>query len=298
MTRTSTGQSGELHDRPAPHRRTLRRRGREFHAYQYLVVARPVPAADYGLTSIVIVTHNQLEYTRQCLDSIRRLTDEPYELIVVDNASTDGTVEYLRASRRGAADRQRRRTAAFPPRPTRGSRRRPGEQILLLNNDTIVTTGWLGRMLRALHSDSDDRPGRAVLQLRQRAAAGPSRLREPGRPGRVRLGLGQGPRRPARRDVHRLVGFCLLIRRAVIDAIGLLRRAVRHRLLRGRRLLPAGDPGRLSRGDRRRRVRPPLRRADVRRQRGRLRGGHARERAAVPGEVGRARSTRSAPSAG
>ena len=45
----------------------------------------------------MIVTHNQLEYTRQCLDSIRRLTDEPYELIVVDNGSTDGTVEYLRA---------------------------------------------------------------------------------------------------------------------------------------------------------------------------------------------------------
>ena len=46
----------------------------------------------------MIVTHNQLEYTRQCLDSIRRLTDEPYELIVVDNGSTDGTVDYLRAS--------------------------------------------------------------------------------------------------------------------------------------------------------------------------------------------------------
>ena len=55
------------------------------------------PMPDFGLTSIVIVTHNQLEYTRQCLDSIRRLTDEPYELIVVDNGSTDGTVEYLRA---------------------------------------------------------------------------------------------------------------------------------------------------------------------------------------------------------
>ncbi len=33
----------------------------EFYAYQYLVVARPAPAADYGLTSIVIVTHNELD---------------------------------------------------------------------------------------------------------------------------------------------------------------------------------------------------------------------------------------------
>ena len=52
---------------------------------------------DYGLTSIVILTHNQLEFTRQCLDSIRLCTDEPYELIVVDNGSTDGTVDYLRS---------------------------------------------------------------------------------------------------------------------------------------------------------------------------------------------------------
>ena len=39
---------------------------------------------DYGLTSIVIVTYNQVEYTRQCLDNIRLLTDQPYELVVVD----------------------------------------------------------------------------------------------------------------------------------------------------------------------------------------------------------------------
>ena len=68
----------------------------EFYTYQFLVRARPAAVPDFGMTSIVIVTHNQLEYTRQCLDSIIRLTDEPYELIVVDNGSTDGTVEYLR----------------------------------------------------------------------------------------------------------------------------------------------------------------------------------------------------------
>ena len=63
---------------------------------------------DFGLTSIVIVTHNQLEYTRQCLDSIRRLTDEPYELIVVDNGSTrrDRRIPAV-PDRRRAADRQR-----------------------------------------------------------------------------------------------------------------------------------------------------------------------------------------------
>jgi 2-polyprenyl-3-methyl-5-hydroxy-6-metoxy-1,4-benzoquinol methylase len=69
----------------------------EFLAYQFLVVGRRAETPEFGLTSIVIVTYNQLDYTHLCLDSLRLRTDEPYELIVVDNASTDGTVEYLRA---------------------------------------------------------------------------------------------------------------------------------------------------------------------------------------------------------
>ncbi|EOP74447.1 hypothetical protein IIQ_05053 [Bacillus cereus VD118] len=48
------------------------------------------------LTSIIILTHNQLQYTKECIQSIRTYTvEQEYELIVVDNASTDGTVEWL-----------------------------------------------------------------------------------------------------------------------------------------------------------------------------------------------------------
>jgi hypothetical protein len=67
----------------------------EFYAYQYLVHAVPADVPDHGLMSIVIVSHNQLEYTRLSMDSVRQYTDEPYELIVVDNASTDGTPAHL-----------------------------------------------------------------------------------------------------------------------------------------------------------------------------------------------------------
>ncbi len=42
-----------------------------------------------------MLTWNGLDYTRQCLDSLKNNTEHPYELIMVDNASTDGTVEYL-----------------------------------------------------------------------------------------------------------------------------------------------------------------------------------------------------------
>ena len=124
----------------------------EFYAYQYLAVARPAPMPDYGLTSIVILTHNQLEYTRKCLESLRRLTDEPYELIVVDNGSTDGTMEYL-GTLPGVRLIPNDTNRGFPAAANQGIAASTGNQILLLNNDTIVTTGWLGRLLRALHSD-------------------------------------------------------------------------------------------------------------------------------------------------
>ena len=120
----------------------------EFYAYQYLLSAVPAPELDHGLTSIVIATHNQLPYTRQCLDSIRRYTDQPYEIIVVDNGSSDGTPEVLRsmADVRLIANAENR---GFPAACNQGIRAANGSQILLLNNNTIVTTGWLDRMLCA-----------------------------------------------------------------------------------------------------------------------------------------------------
>ena len=45
-------------------------------------------------TSIIILTLNKVDLTKSCIESIRRHTSEPYELIIVDNGSTDDTVEY------------------------------------------------------------------------------------------------------------------------------------------------------------------------------------------------------------
>src|SRR5262249_2537914 len=120
----------------------------------FLVEAEPEGRPDYGLTSVVLVTFNQLEYTRLCVDSVRHLTDEPYELVLVDNASTDGTPEYL-ASLPGAKLIRNADNRGFPAAANQGARAAAGRQVLLLNNDTVVTTGWLGRLLRALHAGPD-----------------------------------------------------------------------------------------------------------------------------------------------
>ena len=96
-----------------------------------------------GVTSIVIVTHNQLSYTQLCLESIAAATSEPYELIVVDNGSTDDTPAYLRSRTdvRFIANHDNR---GFPAACNQGIRAARGHHVVLLNNDTLVTDGWLG----------------------------------------------------------------------------------------------------------------------------------------------------------
>jgi FkbM family methyltransferase len=192
----------------------------EFYATQFLVAAGPVEIPDRGLTSIVILTHNEVDYTRKCLESIRQYTEEPYELIVVDNASTDCTDEYLESIKNLRLIRNRE-NLGFPKAANQGIRAASGRQILLLNNDCIVTTGWLRRMLRALHSDpkiglvgpcSNFVSGEQQVEIRYDDLVGLDGFAwDFGKSNNRRL-----------EGTDRLVGFCLLIRRELIDAIGLL----------------------------------------------------------------------------
>lgn len=192
----------------------------EFYAYQYLLVATPEELPDRGVTSIVLVTHGQLGYTRECLESIRRLTDEPVELIVVDNASPDGTAEYVRSLRgvRLVANAENR---GFPAAANQGIAAATGRQVLLLNNDTLATTGWLSRMLRALDSD----PAIGLVGPCSNRVSGCQQVEATydDLAGLDGFAWDRGRDHDgAIEDVDRLIGFCLLIRRAVIDAIGVL----------------------------------------------------------------------------
>ena len=104
--------------------------------------------------SIIVVTYNNLPLTRLCLESILRNTDYPnYEVIVVDNNSTDKTADYLRQM---AAQHSRLQiilnaeNRGFAAANNQGIARTNGERIVLLNNDVVVPPGWLTRLLRHL----------------------------------------------------------------------------------------------------------------------------------------------------
>lgn len=173
-----------------------------------------------GLTSIVLVTFNQLEYTRLCIDSVLTHTQTPFELVCVDNGSTDGTVDYLRTLA-GATVVANGDNRGFPAAANQGIRAARGEQILLLNNDTVVTPGWLERMLAAFDHD----PQVGLVGPCSNYCSGPQEIAVPyEKLDRIvpfaddwaRVNAGQIV------DIDRLVGFCLLFRRSVVDRIGLL----------------------------------------------------------------------------
>lgn len=128
---------------------------REFWAYQILMRCRRDNPDKHGLTTVIIPCWNQLAYTKLCLKSLRQSVREPVEVIVVDNGSDDGTYEWLQElSEDWEALRvlRQKENIGWIRAVNLGLREGRGQQFVCLNNDTVLPTGWLEPLLRALHS--------------------------------------------------------------------------------------------------------------------------------------------------
>ena len=113
----------------------------------------------FPLASIVIVTYNNLELNRICLQSVFTNTEWPaIEVIVVDNASQDGTREYLEAARKRHANLKvvfNEENRGFAAANNQGLLAAEGQFLVLLNNDTTVPRGWLSSLIRHLNIDPE-----------------------------------------------------------------------------------------------------------------------------------------------
>jgi GT2 family glycosyltransferase/glycosyltransferase involved in cell wall biosynthesis len=123
----------------------------------YMQIKQRVPAL-FSKASIIIVTYNNLEYTRLCLQSIYEKTIYPnFEVIVVDNASSDQTPEFLRSFEAEHEHIQviyNTVNKGFASANNLGIARASGDVILLLNNDTLVTKVWLSRLVNYLRDQT------------------------------------------------------------------------------------------------------------------------------------------------
>jgi glycosyltransferase involved in cell wall biosynthesis len=104
-----------------------------------------------GLTSIIIPCWDQIQFTQQCFAALKEHTRPAWELIVIDNGSSDGTAAYLAGVRDMASVPvtivTNRSNLGFPAAINQGLRLARGDYLVLLNNDVVVTDGWLDQLI-------------------------------------------------------------------------------------------------------------------------------------------------------
>ncbi|QSI75599.1 glycosyltransferase [Niveibacterium microcysteis] len=102
--------------------------------------------------SVIVLCYNNLALTKACLASVLERSDYPnLELIVVDNASTDGTPDFLRTfanQHPSAIVILNEKNLGYAAGNNVGIHAATGDYIVLLNNDTVVTTGWVRTLVR------------------------------------------------------------------------------------------------------------------------------------------------------
>lgn len=173
-------------------------------------------------TSIVILTYNQLEYTKICIESIRKFTNKDnYEIIIVDNNSTDGTVEWLK-NQDNLTVIYNDVNVGFPAGCNQGIKIANGDNILLLNNDVIVTPNWLYNLNKALWSSEEIGAVGAVsnsCSYYQSIDVKYNNIDE-------LLDFANNYNKYSSEDYWsyrtKLIGFCILIKKEVLNEIGLL----------------------------------------------------------------------------
>lgn len=175
---------------------------------------------DSPLVSIVIPVFNNWEFTYACLRSVAEHTSTPYELIVVDNHSTDQTPQLL-ASMEGITVITNETNEVFVNACNQAANKASGNYLMLLNNDTEVTPGWLEAMLEPMADTGTGIVGAKLVYP-------DGRLQEAGgiiwRDGTgCNYGHGDDPDLPQfnyRKNVDYCSGACLLVRRSLWDEIG------------------------------------------------------------------------------
>ena len=115
--------------------------------------------AAFPKVSVVVLTYNNLEFTKACLRSLEAYSCYPdWELVIVDNASSDDTPEYLRAYAR-ANPRVKlilnAENLGFAAGNNCGLQAASGDYLIVLNNDTYVTRGWMLDMVRHFRKSPD-----------------------------------------------------------------------------------------------------------------------------------------------
>jgi GT2 family glycosyltransferase len=113
-------------------------------------------SASVPLVSVIVVNHNRADLLRECLDSLVAQTYPCFEILVVDNASTDASRDLVCRypdSRIRLIELDKNLGFGVPNNIGVGEAR--GSLIALLNNDAVADTAWLAHLFQAINSEPD-----------------------------------------------------------------------------------------------------------------------------------------------
>lgn len=107
---------------------------------------------------IIICVHNVYEDTKRCIESVFEHTSEPFNIIIVDDGSDAQTRDYLRSLAQYTSNVRlirNEKANGYTIAANIGLRASEAEYCVLLNSDTIVTDGWIDKMINCMKSDKD-----------------------------------------------------------------------------------------------------------------------------------------------
>lgn len=105
------------------------------------------------VVSVIIVNFNGMHLLKDCLDSLREQTFGSFETILIDNASIDGSVEFVRKNYPEVRIIENQRNLGYGGGNNIGIIASSGKYIALLNNDTKADANWLQRLVEAIKED-------------------------------------------------------------------------------------------------------------------------------------------------
>ena len=180
---------------------------------------------DRKAVDIIVLSWNGIGFLERCLSSLLRQTYPSYHVLMVDNASIDGSVAMVRERFPQVEVIENDRNLGFAAGMNVGLRRAQGETIVLLNQDTEVRVDWLEWLVEAM--ESDERvgivgckllyPDGKTLQHAGGILAYPLAIAS--HRGRGELDRGQYD---AKSEVDFATGAALGLHRALLEEIGLL----------------------------------------------------------------------------
>lgn len=175
------------------------------------------------MTSISIACFNNLAFTKQCLESLFRNTED-YELIIVDNASTDGTFEYIKSlmdQGKKITLIQNDQNAGFAYAHNQALKEAKGEYFCALNNDIICLKGWLSEMIKPFCDPKIGIVGSKLLVPGSRNVQHEGVFfLDNGTPYHINLGGGVNERTNTSRIVPAVTGACLVMKTSLLRELG------------------------------------------------------------------------------